>query len=57
MSVSVQFGTTDDMPNVINKTYSLGKAVACELKDGTSVESPVFLVTSGAVSKTDTYAY
>lgn len=57
MSVSVQFGTTDDMPNVINKTYSLGTAVSCELKDGTSVESPVFLVTDSAVSKTDTYAY
>lgn len=58
MSVSVKFGTTDDMPNVINKTYSfLGDAVTCELKDGTSVESPVFLVTNSAVSKTDTYAY
>lgn len=57
MSVSVQFGTTDDMPNVINKTCTLGTAVTCELKDGTSVESPVFLVTSGAVSKTDTYAH
>lgn len=57
MSVSVQFGTTDDMPNVINKTYSLGDAVTCELKDGTSVEAPVFLVTDSAVAETDTYAY
>lgn len=57
MAVSVQFGTTDDMPNVINKTSTLRQAVSCDLKQGTSVESPVFIVSNSAISETDTYAY
>lgn len=57
MSVSVQFGTTDDMPNVINKTSTLREAISCDLKQGTSVESPVFIVSDSVISETDTYAY
>lgn len=57
MGVSVEFGTTSDPVNKIRKSTSLGQAVTCELKVGTSVEAPEFIVTDGNVSSTDNYAH
>lgn len=45
------------MPNVINKTSNLRQEVSCDLKQGTSVEAPVFIVSDSVISETDTYAY
>lgn len=58
MAVSVKFGTTSDPTNMINKTATLrDTAVSCELKDSTSVISPVFIVKGDNINKTDNYAY
>lgn len=57
MAVSVQFGTYTGDVNKIHKGTTLGTAKNAELKQPTTVEAPYFIVDSGSVSNTDTYAY
>jgi hypothetical protein len=57
MSISVSFGYTSDPVNKISKTYEEQGTVTCELKTGTSVESPTFIVTGSGVPRTANYAH
>ena len=57
MAVSVQFGTYTGDVNKIHKGTTLGTAKNAELKQPTTVEYPYFIVDSGSVANTDTYAY
>lgn len=57
MSVSVGFGYTSDPVNKINKSYAEQDAVNCELKEGTSVESPTFIVSGAGIPRDANYAH
>lgn len=55
--MNVQFGSTTDDVAVINKTVSLGAAIDCQVKVGTSVENPTIIVKYSSINPTDNYAY
>lgn len=57
MSVSVGFGYTSDPVNKISKSYDEQGVVNCELKEGTSVESPTFVVSGSGVPRDANYAH
>lgn len=57
MAVSVQIGSTNDAANVINKTTNLRGPISANLKQPSSVEAPIFILSSSLVSTADNYLY
>ena len=57
MSISVGFGYTSDPVNKISKSFDEQSVVTCELKDGTSVEAPTFIVSGAGVPRDANYAH
>lgn len=55
--MGVQFGTCNDPTNKINRTYSLGGANTFAPYGSVDVINPVIIVSSGAVSSTDSVMY
>lgn len=55
--MNVSFYTTSDPNYVVNKTITLQASFTCNLKDSTSVENPVILVTSASNPSGYNYMY
>lgn len=59
MAVTVQLGTTSDVANTINKTYTLDTAFDAELKQPCSIENPILILNTSrnTLAKEVTYNY
>jgi len=57
MSHSLSLGVTTSDPNVLNKSYSFGTSVTVNLKEDSSVISPVFILDYKANYSQYNYAY
>ena len=58
MSLNVMFASINEPANVIGKTYTLGEAITCQLKQPCSMEQPTLLLNSTQyIDGTTNYCY
>ena len=55
--VNVQFGTTNDDPRKLNKTFTLGTTKSCYCKEPVDVFSPVFILDYAMAYNSYNYCY